>query len=267
MQSYVLKSGDRIGFLGDSITEFGNDQDSGYINLVMDALNASGIDAVKVPAGISGNRAPDMLARLDRDIIAHNVQYMTLSCGVNDVWHKYYPVPNGVELPQYKHGITEIIDRAQKAGIKVIIMTATMITEEIEDEKNQDLIPYNEFLRQIAAEKECCLIDLNAIMQKIVAGNKAKYPNINPSTFVTVDGVHMNPYGNIMIATELLKIFGIDDKSIAACVEKWNDRNFNYCHIDMTVGQFRSFIEQANAHDLTINGYATKLIRAAVAGK
>ena len=50
----TVKSGEKIAFLGDSITQQGN-WESGYINLVMLALEANGIKAVKIPAGISGH--------------------------------------------------------------------------------------------------------------------------------------------------------------------------------------------------------------------
>ena len=79
-----------------------------------------------IPAGVSGNTSKDMLARLDKDVLSKKPQWMTLSCGVNDVWHGV----NGVPLDQYKQNITSIVDQAQAAGIKVVILTATMIGEE-----------------------------------------------------------------------------------------------------------------------------------------
>ena len=82
----TVKSGEKIAFLGDSITQQGN-WESGYINLVMSALEANGIKAVKIPAGISGHKSNQMLARLERDVLKKKPQIMTLSCGVNDVWH------------------------------------------------------------------------------------------------------------------------------------------------------------------------------------
>jgi lysophospholipase L1-like esterase len=97
----MVKEGDRIGFLGDSITQFGNGP-SGYVNLVMKGLRICGVKAEKVPAGISGNKSNNMLARLERDVLSKNVTWMTLSCGVNDVWHR----ERGVELEEYKKNIS-----------------------------------------------------------------------------------------------------------------------------------------------------------------
>ena len=66
----VIKNGDKIGFLGDSITAQGNSVQCGYINLVMSALKINGINAQKIPAGVGGNKAPQMLKRLERDVLS-----------------------------------------------------------------------------------------------------------------------------------------------------------------------------------------------------
>ena len=160
----TVKSGEKIAFLGDSITQQGN-WESGYINLVMSALEANGIKAVKIPAGISGHKSNQMLARLERDVLKKKPQIMTLSCGVNDVWHGR----RGVSLEDYRKNITEIVDKAQAAGIKVYILTSTMIYENPDHANNKKLAAYNDFLRSLAKEKNCVLVDLNADMQKQIA--------------------------------------------------------------------------------------------------
>jgi lysophospholipase L1-like esterase len=76
-----------------------------------------------------------MLARVDKDVIKKKPQWMLLSCGVNDVWHG----KRGVALPDYKKNITAIVDKAQKAGIKVVIMTASMIREDAKNQFNTTL--------------------------------------------------------------------------------------------------------------------------------
>ena len=83
----AVKSGDKIAFLGDSITQGGWRNATGYVRLVMSGLEANGVKAEAIPAGIGGHKSNDMLARLERDVISKKPQWMTLSCGVNDVWH------------------------------------------------------------------------------------------------------------------------------------------------------------------------------------
>ena len=104
-----------------------------------------------IGAGISGHKSNDMLARLDRDVIGRKPDWVTISCGVNDVWHG----ATGVPLEPYKKNMTEIVDKCQAAGIKVVLLTSTMITEDAGAVFNQKLAAYNDFLRELAKEKKC----------------------------------------------------------------------------------------------------------------
>jgi lysophospholipase L1-like esterase len=213
----AIKSGQKLAFLGDSITQFGNDKPSGYVRLVISGLKANDIDVTPIPAGISGHTSRDMIARIDRDVIKKKPDWMTLSCGVNDVWHG----ANGVDLPNYKKNITDMVDRAQAAGIKVMLLTSTMIGEDQSNTNNQKLIPYNDFLRDLAKQKGCLLADLNADMQAaVIAAGGGQPGSIN---MLTVDGVHMNPAGNVMMATGILKSFGLNDAQLKNAQESWLD--------------------------------------------
>ena len=217
----VVKNGDKIGFLGDSITAQGNSMHCGYINLVITALQVNGVKAVKVPAGISGHKSNQMLARMDKDVLAKKPQHMTLSCGVNDVWHG----KRGVPLDQYKVNVRKIVEKAQAAGVKVYILTATMISENQQAKNNQKLIAYNDFLRQLAKEKNCVLVDLNKDMQAEIAAVKKKYPNFK-GNYLTVDVVHMNPLGNMMMARGILKAFGLSDEQLKKATDAWMKSKF-----------------------------------------
>ena len=69
---------------------------------------------------------PELVMPQETKVRGRSMTWMTLSCGVNDVWHG----ERGVPLSAYKKNITEIVEKAQAAGIKVMILTATMIGEE-----------------------------------------------------------------------------------------------------------------------------------------
>ena len=55
-----------------------------------------------------------------------------------------------------RKNITQIVEKAQAAGIKVYLLTSTMITENPKHPNNQKLAAYNDFLRKLAAEKILC---------------------------------------------------------------------------------------------------------------
>ncbi len=223
----AVKSGDKIAFLGDSITQAGWGSPMGYVHLVISGLAANGVKAEPVPAGISGHKSDQMLERLERDVLAKHPQWMTLSCGVNDVWHGKGGVPLDEAMAAsgaydkgdrgtYKKNITAIIDKAQAAGIKPVILTATVIHEELESPENQKLAPYNDFLRQLAKEKNVPVADLNAMFQE-----RIKAENKPGQKVLTGDGVHMNPEGDKLMAAGILKAFGLDEAQLKKAQEAW----------------------------------------------
>jgi lysophospholipase L1-like esterase len=143
----IVKSGESIAFLGDSITYFGaymkdtpyfsTENPGGYVRLVASGLATQGINVTVIPAGIGGNNSKHMLGRLDKDVLSKKPTWMTLSAGVNDVMHK------AVELEDYKTAVTAILDRAQQAGVKVVILTATQIGLPVTGAANVKLADYN----------------------------------------------------------------------------------------------------------------------------
>ena len=251
----AVKSNDKIAFLGDSITAQGNSFQAGYVNLVMAGLNANGIKAVKIPAGISGHKSTHMLDRLERDVLSKKPQLMLLSCGVNDVWHG----KRGVPLPEYKKNITAIVEQAQTAGIKVCILTATMIREDAKNAANTQLAAYNDFLRNLAKEKKCLLADLNADMQQALAAFKAAHPKAK-GNLLTVDGVHMNPLGNVMMAKGVLRTFGFNDAQIAKAEAAWENLAGNPGPIQLSVRDFRILSQRAADAGMTVADYIRQLI-------
>jgi lysophospholipase L1-like esterase len=206
----LVKKGETVAFLGDSITAQGAGSPGGYVRLVESALASQGVPVTVIPAGVSGHKSNQMLARLDKDVLSKKPDWMTLSCGVNDVWHG----ANGVPLDEYKKNITEILDRCQQAGVKVVILTATQIKLPITNAENTKLADYNAFLRETAAARHLPLADLNAAMAADQAANKR---------VLTVDGVHMNLYGNLMMARGVLEAFGLNATQMAAVEARWRD--------------------------------------------
>ncbi|MEI6165891.1 MAG: GDSL-type esterase/lipase family protein [bacterium] len=210
-QELIVKNGAKIAFLGDSITQFGGNNPGGYVNLVIKGLEANGLKVSPIKAGISGHKSDDMLARVDRDVIEKKPDLMTLSCGVNDVWHG----ARGVVLDQYKTNITAIVDKAQAAKIQVVILTSTLIKapDSVESVK---LDAYNDFLRSLAKERNLPLADLSADMKAIIKEKGAK-------AGLTTDGVHMAINGDMMMATGVLRALGLNPSQIEKANEAWLD--------------------------------------------
>lgn len=222
----MVKDGDTLAFLGDSITQRGQTNPDGYVNLILRALASEGVNVKSVRAGISGNKSNDMLGRLEKDVLAKNPRWMTLSCGVNDVWHQ--DRGRGVSLEDYKRNITQILDACAASNCTVIVLTATMFEKPnpAEDHHNVKLAPYNAWLREEAKRRGLPLADLNAAMW--AAHEK------DPSVKLTCDSVHMAPAGDRLMARGVLTAMGVAQERFATFEKEDWKPVWVLCRFDLT---------------------------------
>ena len=246
-----IKNGETIAFMGDSITQQGGTSAAGYVNLVIKGLEIAGVKAKKIPAGVSGNKSNNMLGRLDKAVIARKPQWMTFSCGVNDVWHG----ENGVPLEKYKENVTKIFDKCAAAGIKVIVLTATMIGEDPMGFNNKKLAAYNEWLREEAKKRNLRLADLNADMQSMLA--EIRKTDKSRGNKLTKDGVHMAYKGNCMMAWGILKAMGVEDSMKDAIFAEFNKIPGAYeVFVKVSADEHAKLIQEAQAANKSFKEYA-----------
>ena len=202
----------RIIFLGDSITEAGANP-GGYVTLVADSLQTLDAEIEVLGAGISGNKVPDLLARLDEDVLAHEPTHVVIYIGINDVWHHFeFDHVTGTDPETFEEGLGELINRVEESGATVLLCTPSVIGEDTESdaEVNQRLAEYAQLTRGVAQEKEVHLCDLRASLEAyLVDQNEDKiYDGI-----LTTDGVHLNAAGNRFVANfminELQSVLGL----------------------------------------------------------
>ena len=224
-----LQLGDRIVTLGDSITEFGGYQavmqkvfDRFYPELRIQIINA----------GISGHKSPDMASRLKRDVIDKNPTIVTISCGVNDVWHGFYQPPSGVDLETYSRLMTQIVRELKSSTrAEIFLLTPTIIHENLAGPENQKLEAYCEAIRKIAIEEKVRLVDLNSLFNLVIRSTQiGGAPDFHP----TSDGVHMKPAGDFLIAAGILRTLEVPMSQILQVTEtvvplvRADDSRFQY---------------------------------------
>ena len=114
-----LKKGDRIVFLGDSITAGGSGKD-GYITLIKNALEDKhkdlGIEVVD--AGISGNKVPDLQRRVEKDVIGKKPTIVFIYIGINDVWHGETDPSKGTPKDKFEAGLREVIAKIKDSDAR-----------------------------------------------------------------------------------------------------------------------------------------------------
>ena len=204
-----LKAGDQIVAIGDSIT-----QDGGYLRDI-DAALAAHYPDLKLPkvinVGISGQKAEDLVPRFEKDVVAKKPQWVTLSIGINDVWHRLSAPADPKVLARYTENVSKMVDMAQAAGIKVILLAPTVIQEDANAEGNKRLAAYVAAEKKIAAEKKCQFVDLHQMFLDAVA----KKPADAKDKWLTRDGVHMHPLGDALMALGVLRALGVPDAKLS----------------------------------------------------
>jgi lysophospholipase L1-like esterase len=201
-----LKKGDRIIFLGDSITQGGGGK-TGYITLIKNALDEKHKDlAIEVVnAGISGNKVPDLQKRVEKDVIAKKPTLVFVYIGINDVWHGEGNPKNGTQPEAFEAGLKEVIGKITASGARVILCTPTVIGEKTNAKVDEKLDAYSDISRKVAKEPGLPLCDLRkAFVGHLKENNKEG----KDSGVLTGDRVHLNPAGNKLVAETMLKTLG-----------------------------------------------------------
>jgi len=208
----ILKQGDQIVAMGDSIT-----QAAGYLRMT-DQVLAEQYPDLKLPkikgVGIGGQKAENMVARFEKDVIARKPAVVTISVGINDVWHRLKAPHDDQVLAKYKENVTKMVDLAQAANIKVILLAPTVIQEDLNHEGNKRLLLYVDAQREIAKTKNCTFIDLHQMFREALSKRPETLPKSKGANYYTSDGVHMATAGDTIMAIGVLKGLGVADEKI-----------------------------------------------------
>jgi isoamyl acetate esterase len=201
-----LKKGDRILFFGDSLTALAGNEEpkkyvtKGYVRIVRETLQETHKDKdIEVDwVATGGHTVPDLLKRVDKDVIAKKPTIVVIQIGCNDA--------RRIAKESFKASLEELIDRLQKANIQVIQCSLTSVGEKHDGTNKDDpkLEEFAEIERQVAQAKK---VPLNDLRKAFVAYWKMNNPNNLGSSILTYDGNHFNDAGHRFVAQQMLKMF------------------------------------------------------------
>lgn len=127
-----------IVFFGDSVTEgcfelfptsYGFDTvrrpEKAYASLTACALKEKyGENIIAVNAGRSGDSSKNGLERIERDVLSHKPDIVTVAFGLNDVFRPEY----------FEKNINEILEKVTASGAKAVLITPNMMNTYIHAE-------------------------------------------------------------------------------------------------------------------------------------
>ena len=224
----IVKSGDAVAFLGDSITRLGESKPDGYVHLVERALQYEGVAIRRIPAGIDGNRSCDLIRRVD-GVLRAQPKFMTISCGINDVWHQERNA--GVSFEDFRKHYAAILDRVAASNCTAIVMTTSKFQSGHGDpvKRNERLAPYVAWLREEAKRRGLPLADVNAAMDKA----EKDHPDVR----LTVgDGIHLAEPGDRVMARAVLRAMGMGEDRLAKIAREAWKPVWVLCRYDLKEG-------------------------------
>jgi lysophospholipase L1-like esterase len=201
-----LKKGDRIIFFGDSLTNLAGEEKpkdqvmKGYVRIVRETLHEKHKDKnIEVDwVATGGHTVPDLLKRVDADVIAKKPTIVVIQIGCNDA--------RRIPKETFQTSLMELIDKLQRAGIQVVQCTLTSVGEK-HDGTNKDDLKLDEFAqveREVAQAKN---VPLNDLRKAFVGYWKKNNLDNKPSGVLTYDGNHFNQQGQDFVAERMLGKF------------------------------------------------------------
>jgi lysophospholipase L1-like esterase len=207
-----LQKGDKLVFIGDSITDCGRTQPvgegreaflgNGYVLYVEALLTAkypeTPINVVNV--GTSGHQVTDLRDRWDRDVLDQRPDWLSIMIGTNDVWRQFdtYRLPErGVEVGVYEETLCELVCRVRPELKGLVMMTPFYLDRNGEDPMRKTMDAYGRVVRKIAEDHDAIFVDTQAMFNRLMEHV--------PTQYIAGDRVHPNPCGHMALARAFLQ--------------------------------------------------------------
>ncbi|MSO92898.1 MAG: SGNH/GDSL hydrolase family protein [Rhodospirillales bacterium] len=130
--------------------------------------------------GVGGETTRQMVARLDRDVLAHKPDLVIWQAGTNELLRRE-------DTAQYVRVLSDGIRRLKAAGVDVILMDAQYAPSVIAQPRHAEFVAAT---RRVAEEERVGLFSRFAVMQYWSRAGGEKAPRV-----LDPDGLHMNDLG------------------------------------------------------------------------
>ena len=138
-----------------------------------------------INAGISGHTTVNALARINKDVLAHQPDIVTVMFGLNDMTR--------VPIETYRENLRAIVAKCRAIGAEVLLCTPNSIRD-TESRPTVKLEQYVAVVREVALSEDTPLADCYALFKTIHNQNALNW------AFLMSDTIHPNMDGHKRIA-------------------------------------------------------------------
>jgi acyl-CoA thioesterase I len=181
-----------VVFAGDSVTDCGRRTDpeglgNGYVRNLYDDLAARRPRIVN--AGISGNRAVDLVRRWSTDVLAHEPSLVSILIGINDTWRRY-DKNDPTTAESFEESYRALLD---PLTCPVVLVEPFLLpVKDGQDTWREDLGPKLDVVRKLAVEYGAILVPADVELNRQAS-------SLGAATLAD-DGVHPTAAGHRAIA-------------------------------------------------------------------
>lgn len=210
----LLKEGDRVAIIGDSITE------QKMYSRIMETYLTACVPQLKVTTrqfGWSGEKAEGFLHRMTNDCLRFQPTVATLCYGMND--HLYRPF-DLVNSEWYREEYTAVVRSLKAEGARVVLgspgcmgkpNTWGRVPGMTLDDHNINLCAFRDIDTEIAEAENVRFADVFWPMLKAGYDGQARFGATNaPYMIAGKDGVHPGWAGHLVMAYAFLRGMGLD---------------------------------------------------------
>ena len=216
-----FKQGDRVVFMGNSITDGGHYHSyiwlyymTHFPNMRIQIFNA----------GIGGDISQQMLERLDGEVFDKHPTIMTLTFGMNDTGYQNLPPDKAdsvykVKIAKSLNSFALIVDKLKQHPEIKKIMIASPPYDEISKikatplkKKNAAILEIVTEQRKVAQENGWGFVDFNTPLIQII---QREHERDSLFTFENADRIHPSNDGQMVMAATFLTAQGLSGKKVA----------------------------------------------------
>lgn len=209
-REFFFHKGDRIVFLGDSITE--QYQYSTDIELYLTTRFPDG-DMTFLNAGIGGDTATGGASRFAEHVLAEKPTALTIDFGMNDGGYGAF---NPVAAKNYLNRTDDMLRAAKNGGVRAALISPNAVEVRTKPQLRTYLETQQKFyapLKELAEKYKVPFVNQYAVTRQVLEKIGADNAKIHPFP----DGVHTNGAGGLLMAHTILT--GLKAPAVVSDVE------------------------------------------------
>ncbi len=212
-QQFLFQSGDRVCFIGNSITH------AGYWSPIMLYYVTRFPDAEMsfFNLGLGGDRVDGLLRRLQTDLLSHKPTVSVVMIGMNDMRPNIFNMKDGEAktndmnkmIQSYENNAVILYDSLKAHSRQLILLTPSIFDQtQVNDKapnavgKNDALRDLGEFMKKTAPKYDGIVVDAWKATQDVTLAMQAADPTVS---VLNGDRVHPGPMGCQVMSYQFLK--------------------------------------------------------------